>query len=202
MNGRSLPSANLPDGLNLQGIDMSFQFSGPVIPVVEIDGEVYAVMGDHMMPLEETGRNASQAYFMAEPSPPLMDSEMIRTRAANQPVEELVQAGQEAYLHQLSNRDQSLYNQIRQEQSLEMETHQLAQRIRFSDDENERADLEIQLRQRLEQSFELKQQIRANEIAQAEEQIDILRDLLETRAARKQQIIDRRFLELTRKNGH
>ncbi|MDX1439262.1 MAG: hypothetical protein R3284_05100, partial [Rubricoccaceae bacterium] len=189
---------------DLRGIDMSFQFSGPVIPVVEIDGEVYAVMGNEMKPLEETGRNESQAYFLPDPQVGGSAEPELR-RAMNQPVEdvdELVQAGQEAYFHQLSNRDQALYNKIRQEQQLEMETHMLGDRIRQTDDSEERSRLEQQLRQRLEQSFELKQQIRANEIEQAEEQIEVLRELLGRRASRKQQIIERRFLELTRKNGH
>lgn len=201
LNGERLPAANIPEGLDLRGIDMSFQFSGPVIPVVEIDGEVYVVADNRMMLLEETGRNESQAYFLAEPQ--LIDNddeqgEVLRRR--QQPVEDLVQAGQEAYLHQLSNRDQSLYNQIRQEQQLEHETHLIADRIRRTENDSELVSLEGQLRLKLEQSFELKQQIRANEIQRAEEQIEVLRDLLERRASRKQQIIERRFLELTRKN--
>src|SRR5690606_23592929 len=40
LDGRALPPENLPDGLDLRGIEMTYSFVGPVSPVLEIDGVV------------------------------------------------------------------------------------------------------------------------------------------------------------------
>ncbi len=207
LDGRVLPSGNLPSGLSLGGIDMTYNFSGPVTPVLEIDGEVYVLEGDRLIRMEDIAPNrAANVYFLGQPessarsgSAPSAGAEMFESEILDDDVQ---QAGEEAYLQQLSSRDRSLYDQIQHEQSLEMETYRLASEYRQARDQNEQGRIEIDLRDKLSESFELKQQIRADEITQAESQIDELRRLLNDRSARKEQIIERRLRELTGKRGN
>ena len=185
LDGRALPPENLPDGLDLGGIDMTYNFAGPVSPVLEIDGVVYVLEGEHFKRLSDTERAGVQPYFF--PDVPASDAEGQDAPA---------QASEEAYLRQLSERDRALYNRIQREVDLENETLRLAAGIRSTSNPAERARLVGRLRDKLDEAFELKQQIRAEEIAQAEAQIDELRRLLHERAARKDSIIERRMQEL------
>ncbi|MDX1421263.1 MAG: hypothetical protein R3181_14955 [Rubricoccaceae bacterium] len=186
LDGRPLPAQNLPEGLDLHGIEMTYTFVGPVSPVLEIDGVVYVLEGEHFKRLSETDRAGVQPYFFPE----MPEAE---SQAAPAPAE----ASEEAYLRQVSERDRALYDRIQREVELENETHRLAARIRSTSDSDTRARLLESLRNKLGEAFELKQAIRAEEIAQAEAQIGELRRLLDERAARKSSIIERRIEELT-----
>lgn len=187
LDGRALPAGNLPEGLDLAGIPgYTINFVGPVVPVLEIDGVVYVLDGEHFKRLSETERADDRVFFIPSES-------ALPAEPADAP---LMEAGEEAYLRQLSTRDRSLYEQIEREQALEHETLRLAARIRAAQDAAERARLVQALRAQLDASFELKQAIRGGEIAQAEAQIEELRRLLHERAERKDQIIERRIQEL------
>lgn len=194
LDGRVLPEAELPQGLNLEGIeDFSYHFSGPVTPAIEIDGRVYILDGERVISLDESDRAGDQVYFFAQPE---MAAAPAPPSPPSPPAEPLIQASEQAYLRQLSSRDQSLYEQIQREQALEMETLRLAERIRRTEEAAARDRLVEDLRDKLEASFDLKQRIRADEIEQAEAQIEELRRMLSARQARKAQIIDRRLREL------
>jgi len=200
LDGRALPRQNLPPGLDLTGLpEYTVNFLGPVIPVLEIDGVVYMLEGEHLKVLAETDRADSQVYFMPEalptPDATAAAADGFRVAYGEEGARER-EAGEEAYLRQLSSRDRSLYNQIQREQALENETLRLAGQIRSTPDGAERERLIRTLREKLDASFELKQEIRAGEIAQAEAQIEELRRLLRERAARKVQIIELRMDEL------
>lgn len=193
LDGRPLPPENLPDGLDLTGIPpYSYSFTWPLKPVLEIDGVVYVLQDEQLRILAETDLADSQVYFLGEPD--------LERAAAPPPPEmsepQLARMSEAAYLQQLSSRDRSLYDQIRTEQALERETLRLALQIKRSTNEDERSRLEGALRRMLDESFELKQGIRADEIEQAEAQIIELRRLLGERQARKAQIIERRVREL------
>lgn len=209
LDGWQLPSSNLPSGLSLHGIDMTYNFSGPVTPVLEIDGEVYVLDGQRLIRMEDAAPNrAANVYFLGQPEPNAPPVSMANGGAAMPASEgldlsdDLEQAGEQAYLRQLSERDRTLYDQIQHEQSLELETFRLAGEYRQARDRDEQSRIEVALREKLSESFELKQQIRADEITQAESQIDELRRLLNERSARKEQIIERRLRELTGKRGN
>ncbi|NNF57618.1 MAG: hypothetical protein HKN04_05190 [Rhodothermaceae bacterium] len=199
LDGEALPASHVPADLDLEGLDMIYQFSGPVTPVLEFDGVVYVLMqapeGARLQLLSDTERRDAQVYFMGQPD----TNAMARAAAATpepMPEDDLIEAGEEAYLRQLSSRDRPLYEQIRSEQSLERETLRLADQVRRNADPIARGRLINELRLKLGASFDLKQRIRANEITQAEEQIAELRRLLNEREARKQQIIERRLRDL------
>lgn len=189
LDGRPLPRQNLPNDLDLDGIEMTYTFAGPVTPVLEIDGVVYVLEEEHLKLLAETERADAQVYFMptAPPTPPSPQ----RAEGA------MSEASEGEYLRQLSERDQGLYDRIQREHDLENETLQIAARVRSTSSPAERARLTQRLREKLDASFELKQAIRAEEIEQAEAQLNELRRLLRERAARKDQIIERRIEELT-----
>lgn len=191
LDERALPAENLPEGLDLRGIEMTYTFIGPVSPVLEIDGVVYVLEGEHFKRLSETDRAGVQPYFFPE-MPEATPQSAART-ASPAPAE----ASEEAYLRQVSERDRALYDRIQREVELENETHQIAARIRSTSDPDARERLARRLRDKLDEAFELKQAIRAEEIAQAEAQIGELRRLLDERAARKRSIIERRMEELT-----
>jgi hypothetical protein len=187
LDGRRLPPQNLPPDLDLAGLpETTVNFTGPVKPVLEIDGVVYVLDGEHLKLLSETDSADAPVLFMPDATLPSAETEAP-----------LMEAAEELYLGQVEARDRALYDRIQLEHDLEVETLRLAERIRATDDPAERARLLRSLREKLEASFDLKQDIRAEEIAQAEAQIEELRRLLRERGARKDQIIERRIEELT-----
>ncbi len=206
LDGLVLPTDNLPEGLRLDGIEMTYHFSGPVTPVLEIDGEVYVLDGERLIRMDDAAPNRANVYFLGQPEMNARSAPVTTTGAAMAPlpvlVDELERAGEQAYLYQLSSRDRTLYDQIQREQSVELETFRLAGEYRRANDPDDQSRIEDALRDKLDESFELKQQIRADEIAQAESQINELRGLLDQRSARKDQIIERRLRELIGKRGH
>lgn len=206
LDGIVLPTDNLPGGLRLDGIEMTYHFSGPVTPVLEIDGEVYVLAGERLIRMEDAAPNRANVYFLGQPEMNARVAPVTRAGAAMAPSpvldDDLEQAGERAYLRQLSFRDRTLFNQIQREQSVELETFRLAGEYRRANDPDDQSRIEDALRDKLGESFELKQQIRADEIAQAETQISELRGLLDERSARKDQIIERRLRELIGKRGH
>lgn len=206
LDGRVLPTSNLPGGLRLDGIEMTYRFSGPVTPVLEIDGEVYVLAGERLIRMDDAAPNRANVYFLGQPEMNVRVAPVTGAGAAMAPLpildDELEQAGELAYLRQLSFRDRTLFNQIQREQSVELETFRLAGEYRRANGTADQSRIEDELRDKLDESFELKQQIRTDEIAQAESQIIELRGLLDERSARKDQIIERRLRELIGKRGH
>ena len=101
----------------------------------------------------------------------------------------------QAYLEGLQGRDSMLYDRLMEELQMESETAQLAAAIMAADG-NRRTELELNLRQKLDRIFELKQQNRRDEIAQLEKQLSELRKQLSTRESNRRAIIDRRIEEL------
>ena len=67
LDGRTLPAGHVPSGLSLDGIDMTYHFSGPVTPVLEIDGEVYVLDGDRLIRMDDAAPNRANVYFLGQP---------------------------------------------------------------------------------------------------------------------------------------
>jgi hypothetical protein len=205
LDGRALPPEAVPDELDLTGLAMAVQFSGPVTPVVEVDGVAYVLEGERLVRFEESSRAGGQIYFLGAPvSVPAAEEETAMEGFAPARAEgptpdddaRLRRAGEAAYLAELSASDRALYDKIRREAELEEASLRLAAQIRATTDPAERARLTAQLRASLEGAFDLKQEIRAAEIERAEAQVAELRRMLRVRADRKGQIIERRLREL------
>ncbi|HLA64414.1 MAG TPA: hypothetical protein VK610_08285 [Rhodothermales bacterium] len=228
LDGRRLPASSVPAGLDLNGLAMAVQFSGPVTPVVEIDGVAYMLEGERLVRFDQSSRAGDQVYFLGEPQqvfpdapPPAAESasgfgavspartdrampanqEMARARTpvADADDAELREAGEAAYMRDLSASDRALYEKMRREAELEEHSLALAGQIRATPEGAERDSMVEELRTTLETAFDLKQEIRAEEIARAESQVAELRRMLRIRAERKGQIIDHRLRELV---GH
>ena len=101
------------------------------------------------------------------------------------------------YLRDVQLADAQLYARLEAEQRLEAETYVLAERIRQLDPGRDRGVLEKDLREKLEEIFELKQANRRREIQHLEQQLEQLRSRLQERERLHEAIVDRRFEELT-----
>jgi hypothetical protein len=204
LDNRQLPPTAVPEGLDLQGLQMSVEYSGPVTPVVEVDGIAYVLQDERLVRFDESNRAGSQVYFLGEasPAPPPAPREPAATlaggagREAESDDARLRRAGEAAYMRQLSATDQELYEQIQREAALEEAAERLAATIRATDDPAERAAGVDRLRAVLAEAFDLKQQIREAEIQRAEEQVGELRRMLRERGARRSMIVEHRIREL------
>lgn len=80
---------------------------------------------------------------------------------------------------------------------LERETRELARAFRGAGSQEERDRLAQELRDKLEKLFDLREQERARRIAEIEKHAAELRRVLQDRAQRREEIIARRFRQLT-----
>jgi hypothetical protein len=157
--------------------------------------EVYDVQSSPAPPVD--GRGGLQAARAVPPPAPRASAETGAAAplgAADD--EQLRQAGEAAYMMELSASDRALYDKIQREAALEAASLRLADQINRTTDPDERAGLRSQLRANLEAAFDLKQEIRSAEIERTEAQVAELRRMLTQRAARKSQIIEHRLREL------
>jgi hypothetical protein len=212
LDGRQLPDSAVPEDLDLAGLSMSVEYSGPVTPVVEVDGVAYVLQDERLIRFDESARAGSQVYFLgeaapAEPAaPPPPAATLVREGAEREAAADaagrdrddrrLRRAGEEAYMQELSATDRALYNQIRREAELDAEAGRLAGEIRGMPAGNEREAGVERLRSVLAEAFDLKQQIREAEIQRAEQQVEDLRSMLRARNARKTMIVEHRLREL------
>ena len=92
--------------------------------------------------------------------------------------------------------DPEMFERIREQQRLEMQSHLLAEEFHRTDSEEARQRIREELREIIEQGFALSQEIREFEAAQIERELDKVRTMLEKRRQNKQIIIERRMHEL------
>lgn len=126
----------------------------------------------------------------------LVEQMRVQAEQAAHAVEALPEMELQHYLEDVQRHSQDLYERLRREWELERETRELGADIQSLAQGDERAAKVEQLRSRLEEIFELKQQNRRREVEQLERQLDELRSRLERRERQRDQIIDRRLREL------
>jgi hypothetical protein len=100
------------------------------------------------------------------------------------------------YYMDVQRNDRQLYEQLLEERKLEAETHRLAQEIRSLQPGEVRTERLNTLRQKLLDSFELKQENRRREITQLERQLEGLQLRLHERERLRDRIIEERLREL------
>jgi hypothetical protein len=196
----------VPEEIDLGGLQMSVEYSGPVTPVVEVEGVAYVLQNEQLVRFSDSDRAGSQVYFLGEATPApaeARDAEPEATLAGGvapaTPRREdarLRRAGEAAYLEDLSATDRALYDQIRREAELDAEAERLAAEVRATLDPAERAAGVERLRAVLAEAFDLKQAIREAEIERAEEQVDEVRRMHGARGARRTMIVEHRLREL------
>ena len=186
LDGRLLPDA-LPDGMDLGGQSIGpMEFSGPIVPVLEIDGEVFVLEGERLVPLAESSRADRGLYVMAEP----------QAMAAEMPQERMRPIVEAAYLRDVAATNGDLYDRMRREMSMEQEVERRVARIRATEAGTARRGLEQDLRGLLSDLLTLKHEIRAQEIEIADGRLDAARQRLVERQASHDEIVDGRLREL------
>lgn len=180
-DGQALPAGALPQGLDIDGMSMSIDYSGPVAPAIAINGQIYALDGDRLVELDEEELDR-QAFALSKPEP-------VGVSAAKQ--------AEQVYMQGLSERDRALYERLIREREMEAEALRLAGALRQNPNAPNQTTLRSQLREKLEAMFELKQENRREEAMQVEEVLQALRQRLQEREAMRDEIIQHRMRELT-----
>lgn len=116
--------------------------------------------------------------------------------AALRAASELPRRAARAYLHEVQQRDEALFNRLVAEHEMEMQTQILAMEIAQLPSGEERDAKTAALRSKLEEIFELKQENRRREIAQLNDELERLRRRLRERETLRDEIIDRRLQQL------
>lgn len=201
MDGRMMPEA-VPDTMNLKGVTATIRYTGPMTPVLEIDGTPYVLEDGRLIPQRESSRAGqavlySESRSMATPlAPPPASFASDAARGESMPFQQAVRMGEEAYLRELSDDDRALYDKIQRDRRLDREAVQLAIRIRAMPRGPDREEVTEQLEKRLREGFALKLEIRREEVARARAEIDQVESLLNERAAMEDEVIEARLQEL------
>lgn len=185
LDGVVLPDA-APDGLDLTGLTIELEYSGPLTPVVEVDGQAYVLEGRRLVRFEDSTRAGERVYVLRAAQPDGMPVGAMDD-------DRLALVSEEAYLRELAERDRALYQRMQDERTLERHVDTLAQRVRRAPAGSERARLRETLRGRVSDLFLLKQQIRREEVDRAQAELDTVRGLLDERDTQHDAIVEGRL---------
>lgn len=183
-------SGAIPEGLDLSDENTQvMEFSGPIMPVVEVDGQVYVFENRRLVLLSESSQAGQGVYIRNDVMP---DPGMV----AEMPQERVTPIVEQAYLRDVASRNADLFGQMQRAQSMEREVERRASRIRAMPPSAERRGLEGELRGLLSDLLTLKHQIRAQEIDVASERLDAARRGLSEREEHHDEMVDGRLREL------
>lgn len=185
LDGRTLGGA-VPDGLDLSGFEIQMAYSGPVTPVVEIDGVAYVLEDDRLVLFETSSRAGRNVYILGE---------MDRDPAA-MPSERVAEVSREAYLRELAERDRDLYEQMEAEHALESEVLRIAATVRGLPGGPERERLRAHLHGHLSALFSHAQRVRHAELDRAQVEIEAVRRQLVEREREREAMIEGRLRRL------
>ena len=183
LDGERLENA-VPPGLDLSGMAMELDYSGPITPVVEVDGQAYVLERNRLVRFEDSARAGEQVYVLG-------DAHQMPVGAMDD--DRLALVSQEAYLRTLAERDEALYRSVQDERALEDRVARLAQQVRRAPPGADRTRLRAELRTHLSDLFALKQRNRREEIDRAQAQLDAVRAQLDAREAQREAIVDGRM---------
>lgn len=187
LDGRLLPNA-LPAGLDLRGESIGpMEFSGPIVPVLEIDGLAYVLENERLVLLSESDRGGRSVYVLGEPQ---------AVEMADMPQERMMPIVEEAYMRDVAARNTELFDRMQSERVMEAEVQRRGSRIVAMEPSAERRGLERELRGLLSDLLSLKHEIRAQEIEIAGDRLDAARQALAERQARHDEMVDGRLREL------
>lgn len=186
LDGEWLPDA-IPEGLDLEGqTSRVMEFSGPITPVLQVDGLAYVLEDGRLVLLSESSR-AGQGYILSEP---------VADAVEQMPEERVMPIVEEAYMRDVAERDRGLFDRMQRERRMEADVETLAARVRAQPAGAPRAQLRRQLRGLLSDLLALKHEIRAQEIAVAEQRLDAARQSLADREDHHDEMVDMRLREL------
>lgn len=201
LDGRRITESELPPSLDVEGVEARYRFSGDVQPVVELNGRLYRLETEGLSELSEADAallskegafpfhaplrtpGAAVHFDVGLPTTPSLWTQRPQIEARN-------------YLNDIRRQDLELYEQLVQEHELELTTQALAAEIRALQEGEVRRAKTRELRAKLEEIFELKQENRRREIQQLEIQLQALRRRLGEREHLRRRIIDERLRQL------
>lgn len=194
VDDRPLSEDQLPNDLNLEGIDAHYRFLGIERPVIELNNRLFAV-DDGLRPVtEEEVRENNASVILRDGT---VRSASSAARAASSAPEDL----RREYLDELQQSSRQLYDRLVQEQQMEQETKALARTIRLMPDgEARRAKIDT-LRSTLNDIFDLKQENRRREIERLQQKIQELQRSIQKREEMRERMIERRLQQLLRSGG-
>jgi len=194
VNGQSLSEDQLPDSLNLDGVEAHYRFLGVQRPVIEISGRLFAV-DDGLTPVteEEVREQRASVILGGNTSPP---RQAVSGDAAHAARAQRSEAGHRQYLNAIERSSRDLYERLLRERRMERSARNLAHAIRLlREGPQRRAEMDT-LRAMLENIFELKQENRRREVERLKRQIRELQRNLRRRAQMRDRMIDRRLRQL------
>jgi hypothetical protein len=184
-DGEEIAASDLPADFEADGIAFMFEYAGPVMPALTIDGRMYALENGRLVALEDASPEAGPRAIGVMP-----------VDHAPQDVAERRRQAEEAYMETLSEHDRALYERLMRERDMEEESLHLAYALRQTADAAERERLRDELRVRLRNMFELKQDNRREEIRQVELLLEAMRQQVEQRQANREDLIEQRLNQL------
>ena len=180
----------VPDGLDLTGLTLALDYSGPITPVVEVDRQAYVLERGRLVRFEESSRARERVYVVGEAQPAAQPEPMD---VAAMDDARIALVSQEAYRRELADRDRALYGRMQEEHALEARVEALAAQVRSTPPGADRARLRAELRTRLGELFSLKQANRREEVDRAQAELDGLREQIDARDAQHEAIVERRL---------
>ena len=239
-NGKAVANQDLPPGLDLSGIDLTYRIDGFPTgdpPLIRINEKWYVVTPDGIAPapdapsalivfkeddIEGLEMRVGPEHEAVKMQLQALVSDMQETTASLQPflaseAVELVQATQAAgaqvsqaaqmleqfsnmevmqYFHDVQSVDSILYGSLLEEWAMERKARALAAEARALSRRGDRRRMIAELREQLEDIFELKQENRRLELQQMTLRIEELAERLRERDAARKAIIERRLQEL------
>lgn len=184
LDGRHLRDA-VPEPLDLTGMDTGLlEYSGPVAPVVRVDGLAYVLQEERLVPLDSADQNVLilGSGEVGAPGRPFEDQAMSIVEAE--------------YMEEVASRNRALFEKMQRARRMEYAALQLAARVRSLPEGDPRDRLLEELRGQLSDILALKHEIQAEEIALAQERLDLLRSRLDDREGQHDRIVESRLREL------
>ncbi|GEM_PF-2359687 len=192
VDGRPLADDQLPDSLNLQGIDARYRFLGIQRPVIELNGRLFAVE-EGLTPVTEEEVRKQRASV-------ILGGEWAQSSRSTSPQSKPTAARSASdhgqYLSEIQRSSRKLYERLLRERRMEKSARDLAHAIRLMPEGEERQARIDTLRAMLEDIFELKQENRRREINRLQRQIRDLQQNLRRRAQMRNRMIDRHLQQL------
>lgn len=191
VDGRPLADDQLPDSLNLEGVNAHYRFLGIQRPVVELRGRLFAVE-DGLVPVtEEEVREQRASVILGGGTTQPAGAQRARRRAADRAAR-----GQRQYLNAIERSSRELYERLLRERRMEQDARNLARAIRLMPEGPERRARIDTLRAMLGEIFEVKQENRRREVQRLQQQIRDLKRNLRKREQMRDRMITRHLQRL------
>jgi hypothetical protein len=108
-------------------------------------------------------------------------------------------AAQAREMRELKQRDPDRFRQQQQMAELERRSMEMGQKVRHATEEEAKKRATMELKEMLDKLFDLRQQEREKSLQQLEREVKDVREALEKRKAKRDEMIQRRFDQLTGK---